>query len=406
MKRIVIISSGYFPVPAVKGGAVETLIEKIAISNDLYDVFELTIYSTFDVQAKKIASTYKNTKVEYIKDKWIVEHIDLTIYALAKKIIKSDRQMSFRYIMHRIAYIFEVAKQLKAYNYDYLIIENTATLFWCLRLFGNSKRYRNRYIYHLHNIIGSTFGCKKLICQSKKIIGVSDFVNLTIKKKFPEIDNKKFSVLYNTIDIEKIQKQKESREGIRRKFGFLDSDIVVVFVGRLCKDKGIRELLEAFAKIEQENIKLLIVGNFYFGTNLESAFEKHLYDLIERKEEKIVFTGFVTNSEIGKYYCCADIAALPSVWEEPAGLTIIEAMAASLPIITTNSGGIPEYVGNDNAIIIDSKSKNFIFELRQEIVKLSNNVQKREELGNRAFERVRRFDSLDYAEKLGKILDE
>lgn len=404
MKKVAIISSGYFPVPAVKGGAVETLIENIAIGNEANKEFQLTIYSTIDDKAKEISDGYKNTNVRYVKDKWLVEHLDLLIYTLAKKVIKSDNQMSFRYIAHRIMYIIGVANNLKKANYDYVIIENTATLFWTLKLFGNSKRYRDKYVYHLHNEIGSTFGCKKLLRNSRKVLGVSEFVNSTIKEVLPGMDNNKFEVLYNSIDIDKIQAQKDRRYELRKKLGFSDDDIVLIFVGRLCKDKGIEELLEAFITIDQTNVKLLIVGNYYFGTNLVSNFEKHLHDMIENKKDVVIFTGFVPNSDIGAYYHSADIAVLPSIWCEPAGLTMIEAMAASLPVITTNVGGIPEYVGNDNALILDYKSDVFTDDLKKAILKLVNDRNMRVDLGRKASKRVRLFGSCTYASNLNSLL--
>lgn len=112
-KSVAIISSGYFPVPAVRGGAVETLIEKIAISNEANKQFDLIVYSTFDKEAKDKEKEYNNTKFVFVQNKWLVEWIDRVIYYFAKKIIRTDKQMSFRFIMHRIAYIVEVAKQLK-----------------------------------------------------------------------------------------------------------------------------------------------------------------------------------------------------------------------------------------------------------------------------------------------------
>ena len=49
----------------------------------------------------------------------------------------------------------------------------------------------------------------------------------------------------------------------------------------------------------------------------------------------------------------ADLAALPSMWEEPAGLTILEALASGLPVITTNAGGIPEFMKKEYGFMLD-----------------------------------------------------
>ena len=202
-----------------------------------------------------------------------------------------------------------------------------------------------------------------------------------------------------------IFEQSDSRRDLRCKFGFQDTDIVIIYVGRLCKEKGTKELIEAFNAIEQKNIKLLIVGSFYFGADLKGDFEKQLHKLVEKKKNQIVFTGFVSNSDIGKYYHCADIAVLPSTWNEPAGLTMIEAMAAGLPVITTNSGGIPEYVGNDSAIIIDKNAENFTDNLKEKIIELANDSEARKTIGKRALEKSQKYDSSGYAKKLADILE-
>lgn len=404
MDKVAIISSGYFPVPAVMGGAVETLVERMIDSNELDKYMDLTVYSTFNDKAYAVSKKYKNTTVKYIHDHRFIEKIDLVIYKLAKKIIKSDKHMSFRYIAHRIAYILSVSKMISKESYDYIIIENTATLFWTIKLHGNYKRYKGKYIYHLHNIIGNTFGCKKIIQESKSIWGVSEYINATVKDEIPEIKEENMAVLYNMIDIQQIEMMKKNRYLIRKKFGFSEKDIVCIFVGRLCRDKGIEEVLEAFNMIESSKVKLLIVGNYYFGTNLESDFEIHLKNLLDKKRDLVKFTGFVPNSEIGSYYFGADMAVLPSIWEEPAGLTMIEAMAASLPVITTNSGGIPEYVGKENAIILDKNSNQFVYDIKTNIEYLAGDEAQRKKLGKKARERVEKFDSGKYIKSIYDLI--
>ena len=52
-------------------------------------------------------------------------------------------------------------------------------------------------------------------------------------------------------------------------------------------------------------------------------------------------------------YQLGNIAVLPSMWEEPAGMTMVEAVVSGLPLITTNSGGIPEYISDDVAVLLD-----------------------------------------------------
>ena len=78
--------------------------------------------------------------------------------------------------------------------------------------------------------------------------------------------------------------------------------------------------------------------------------------------------------EIWKYYKIADVAALPSIWEEPAGLTMIEACAAGVPLITTNSGGIPEYVLCKYACVLERNN------LVESLITAINNVLNHEDI--------------------------
>ena len=72
---------------------------------------------------------------------------------------------------------------------------------------------------------------------------------------------------------------------------------------------------------------------------------------------------------------------MPSIWDDPAPLAIIESLAAGKPIITTNSGGIPEYVNGDCAIILNRNS-NLIQSLTDAMLKLAESQDLREKMGN------------------------
>ena len=76
----------------------------------------------------------------------------------------------------------------------------------------------------------------------------------------------------------------------------------------------------------------------------------------------------------------ADIVVLPSVWEEPAGLTMIEALACGKPLITTNAGGISEYVAGSGAIQLNPKNSDFYVQLKNTLLSLIENDITRKEL--------------------------
>ena len=73
-----------------------------------------------------------------------------------------------------------------------------------------------------------------------------------------------------------------------------------------------------------------------------TVYEKKVKELIEKSSNNIIQLGYIKNNELYKYQNIADIAVIPTIIEEAAPLACVENMAAGLPIIITNSGGMPE----------------------------------------------------------------
>ena len=76
----------------------------------------------------------------------------------------------------------------------------------------------------------------------------------------------------------------------------------------------------------------------------------------EKCEGKVLFVGNVSHEKTALLQSVADVAVLPSLWNEPAGNAMIECMVAGIPLITTNRGGIPEYCPSGCAILVDAVS--------------------------------------------------
>ena len=153
---------------------------------------------------------------------------------------------------------------------------------------------------------------------------------------------------------------------------------MIVYSGRINKDKGVSELIDAMILLkDMPNIKLMIIGGTFYGNEgNENDFVRSLKTKAETLQDKICFTGFVPYDTITDYMHLADMAALPSMWDEPFGLTIAEALAAGLPLVTTNSGGIPE-ICEGVATILDRD--NVVSHLASAIIDLYSNSEKRKQ---------------------------
>ncbi|MBQ8615803.1 MAG: glycosyltransferase family 4 protein, partial [Clostridia bacterium] len=158
----------------------------------------------------------------------------------------------------------------------------------------------------------------------------------------------------------------EEKKSLMEKYNINENDYVVVYCGRLIKEKGIDVLIKAVKQLNIENLKLLIIGESAFKNSSPTPFVEEIKTIIG-DDKRFIFTGFVDNKELYKYYSLANVQVIPSVWEEVAGIVALEGRAVGLPQIVTNSGGLTEYASKD-AIVLD-KSNKLQEQLEKEILK-------------------------------------
>jgi len=125
---------------------------------------------------------------------------------------------------------------------------------------------------------------------------------------------------------------------LRRQLGIPERAAVILFVGRLTRDKGIPELVEAFARLDEQflNLRLLLVGCFEVEDPLPPETRRQL-----EKQPHIIFVGAVQDTP--SYYAAADIVVLPS-HREGLPTVILEAQAAGKPVVGANATGIVDLV--------------------------------------------------------------
>lgn len=378
--NLAVITSGFLPVPAVKGGAVENLIVNLIDENEINKNIKFTIFSIFDQQAQVESKKYQNTEFIFIKTNGVIKILDKLIFFLAKNILRKKNSQSYRFILQRIDFLNKISKNIKQHDYDKILLENHPTQYLALKWKKNYIKYKDRYYYHCHNEFVGTYGCKHIIKNTKKILCVSEFIMNSVINNLG-IDKKNCVVLKNGIDSDLFSKKicETDKNIIRKSYNLNKEDNILLFTGRLIPEKGIKELIEATQYTNEKNYKLLIVGSSLNNIKIKTKYEEELRKQIIKTNDKIIFTGFVNYSEIYKFYNIADLAIIPSMWDDPAPLTVIEAMTAGLPIITTNSGGIPEYANPKCAEIL-KRDKYFVRNLSKAIDRLLKNKKKRKKM--------------------------
>jgi glycosyltransferase involved in cell wall biosynthesis len=151
------------------------------------------------------------------------------------------------------------------------------------------------------------------------------------------------------------KKQMFDRMESRAKLGILPEQQVLLYVGRLAKEKNLFSLLETFrlVKIEQPNTRLWLVG--------DGPFKEDLLRETARLGigDSVKFVGFIPRDEVGIYYAAADLFTFPSI-TETQGLVVQEATQYGLPAVAIHGGGASEsiidgfngrIVKNDSAVM-------------------------------------------------------
>lgn len=186
-----------------------------------------------------------------------------------------------------------------------------------------------------------------LLRKRDRLVGVGEAVRQAL------IDNEglpesRVEVVYNGVDLEALAAAApDSRQRIRREFNFADDDFVAVQVARLHELKDHKTAIHAMATVAELNLgmRLLIVGEGDERPDIESAIREH------GLQDCVVLAG--NRSDVADLLAASDAFLMSSI-SEGIPLTIIEAMAAGLPVVSTAVGGIPE--------MIDHKHTGFLAE--------------------------------------------
>ncbi len=334
MKKIVMLSRPIHPVPPKKGAAVEWWMVQvskrltscrphiISIGGNNYPKNE-TIDGIYHHRIE-IGRFYKR-----VFNKWL----GLDPYSYAK----------------RAADIIEDIKPdiVHFHNAHDLIPDVT------LQLFDKPK-----VISHFHN----DFPVKNLN-GADMVITCSNFLKSIYSERFHgRVDIK---TALNGVDTDIFHTRlKNSMESLslKNKLGIPQSGKVVLYAGRIVHEKGPHLLINAFAALLREikDIYLVLVGEVRTRgreNDNRAVYGRQISEKCRALGERVKLVGAIPPQEMHFFYSIADIAVVPSVFEEPFGMVAIEAMACGVPVLASNKGGLKEYIidGVNGLFIAENK---------------------------------------------------
>ena len=395
MRKICVIMGGVMPVPAVCGGAIETLVTSIVKKYSKEDGFELTICSVYHPEAVKAARQYPDVRFFWT-------HTRSLKYIFLHAMFLGIRMTTGKCIRPLQRHYNEIAELFQREKIDLIIAEGGDTQ----AIIDIAKGYsRNQFANHVHI---HYLPPDNIVRNYGHVIGVSEFV---IKEYLKECNIPvKAHLLKNAIDVKQFGRKvsETQKRKIRKKLGLSEDDFIVLYVGRIMEIKGVLELMQAVTSLEDPHIKLLIMGSANSGKWAYSSYEKKVRKISEAHKDRIIFTGYVDNAEVYQYASVADVQCMPTLVSEAAPLVVLEAMAEGLPLIATRSGGVMEYINEETAMIIEQK--NIVEVLENAIVYMKTHPEVRRQMSENSKMQSKQYDEEAYCRNfvtmIHRIIDE
>ena len=395
--KILIIGNSFFPLPAVEGGAVETLVDeylKYSIKNNKYN---FTVYSPY---SNKISfndnKKYTNYEFRYIENNTLLYKYNKYFLAIKRRILNKQTFPT----SYALSVINDLKKRKELSYYDLVIVENGVE-----SLITYRKYIKSKIIAHLHNdyLNIKTKNARQIVDSCNQIWCVSKFIS----KRVEEIScSNKTRVLYNGIDTKKFSSivSEIEQENMKNKINIKADDYLILYVGRIMPEKGVLELIKSFnaAKEKNKNLKLLIVGEKRNNKKNMTKYIEKIKKEIEKNKDSIILYGNATGKELLTLYNIGDLQIIPSIWEEAFGLIAVEGICAGHPLIVTNSGGLTEIVNHDSAIIVNRD--NIIEELSEAILKISSDDDLATKLVTNASKIKENFDYEKYNKRFDELI--
>lgn len=220
----------------------------------------------------------------------------------------------------------------------------------------------------------------KNVCHT---IAISKVIEQNLLNTHP-IDKDAVSVVHHGLDLDLYPGDQETRDRVRKELGVAADEVLIGTIGRLQEGKGHLEFLEMAKNISRQfsKARFIIIGD---PTRGEEKRARRIYEKVDKVNlnEKLILSGF--RDDVPDVLSAMDVFAFPS-HAEAFGLVVIEAMAASLPVVSSRCDGILDIVQDgQTGILVDPKN---VGELTDAVRKLIMDAELRTALGKNGRQRV------------------
>ena len=380
--RVVVLCPPFLPVPAVRGGGREILVTALIRENEAHGLLDMEVLSPWDEEAEASSVSLSKSHVSFLTPTGATDYRRIwwkPMRALQRYVRGDVILNSFYRDAHRLC---------RSMSFDVLVDEGG--IHPDLRAFSATFG-RERVGAHLHCV---TRPKKELSGIVGFTMSVSDYVRRTWNPDGRQ--GTRDSVVHNGVDVGAFSHPRRGDGGSllehRRALGFGDEDFIVLYCGRIAPEKGPLELARAVLAIEDRSVKLAMVGGRdpFSDTDRSGRYHAQLEQVARGSDGRIRMLGYIDNDRLGEIYRMCSLQVVPTLCEEAAGLAAVEGMAAGLPLIVTDSGGLPEYVDPTCAVTV-ARGASLVSELSSAILALREDDAARASMSAHATRRARGF---------------
>lgn len=343
--------------------------------------------------------TYKDLTEEQKNDPYVIRFKGISV------------PMKGLNMFQRIPFVGRHVKEIKKYNLDLIHIHSTSSM-GTLGLKVKKKlkipavftahTIYEQYVHFVSKLLPKLFPrtikffIKRLMNEYIENSDVTIVPSNKMKKLMLSYGiEKDYKVIPTGLNLDDFKKTNYTVNEITRlktSLKLKEDDFICLYVGRISLEKNIIELLEGFKEIDNEQIKMVIVGGGPYFDKLQSYIKDH------NLEKRIITTNLIPWGEIGLYYQIGDIF-LNASQSETQGLTYIEALAASLPVVVKEDDVLVGVVEDGyNGLIFNNKDQ-----LITNILKLYNDYELKEYMASNALNSIKKYSYLNYAKNAYQV---
>ena len=385
---------------------------KIGIFTDAYNPTTSGVVTSINMVEKEMKKRGHEVYV-FAPTKNIQPNDDQTLYMVRSIPLLIAKEYKFRIAAF---YSREVAKKVKELGIDVVHTQDE----FSLGIFGKiMSRKMNipfihtyhtmweEYIHYISPIKGNHNNLKKIARKlSRAFVRKADCViapsNKTASylKNECAIKNKPIYIVPTGIDVEPFKKEnftQEEKDALKESIGVSKDEKVILFLGRIADEKSIDVLIDQMPNVFEEypKAKFVIVGYGPQEDQLKSQVKKL------NLQDKVIFTGKIPWKDVPRYYNMADVFVNASL-TETQGLTFIEAMASSLPVVCKYAPNLTEFITNEkNGIFIHNND-----EYKDAIIRVLKDEKLRHTLITNGLDTANSLSSDKFGEKLETIYSE